>query len=148
MKLYQSFKKGTTGRHISRQLTLPQIESEQGFDLLVEAIKDHFKTVMEAEPEVLSELAIYITQRSSGQTYLEYTNAIRLKLAEFEQAIGETLPPKIKGFIIKRQARLTAEHEKHLHVHGIPRLQTADKTIATLCTLDQKYQLVNDPAGP
>ena len=102
VKLYQSFKKGTVGRHISRKLRLPQIESEQGFDLLVEAIKDHFKTVMEAEPEVLSELAIYTTQRKPGQTYLEYTNSIRLKLAEFEQAIGETLPPMIKGFIIKR----------------------------------------------
>ena len=104
----------------------------------MEAIKDHFKTVMEAEPEVLSELAIYVTQRSPGQTYLEYTNNIKRKLAEFEQAIEETLPPKIKGFIIKRQAKLTTEHEKHLHVHGIPRLQEAEKTIATLCALDQK----------
>ena len=55
VKLYQSFKQGSTGRQISRTLTNAQIESEQGFDLLVEAIKDHFKNVMEAEPEVLAE---------------------------------------------------------------------------------------------
>lgn len=144
VKLYQSFKQRSQGRIIARTLTDEQIEPEQGFDLIVEAINKHFKNVLEAEPEVLAELAVYVTQRDSRQTYLEYTNNIKRKLAEFEAAIKEEIPPKIKGFIIKRQARLTSDHEKHLHAHGIPRLQTADKTVETLCSLDQKYQLVND----
>ena len=36
------------------------------------------------------------------------------------------------------------EHEKHLHVHAVPRVIPADKMIETLCTLYQKYALVND----
>ena len=50
VRLFRSFKQGSTGRIIARTLTPERIELEQGFDLLVEAIKKHFKNVMEAEP--------------------------------------------------------------------------------------------------
>jgi len=48
---------------IAKQLTQEQIQSEKGFDLIVEAVKKHFASHMEAEPEVLAELAVDQTQR-------------------------------------------------------------------------------------
>ena len=80
IKLYKSFKIGSTGRMIANHLNLPEIESEKGFDLIVEQIKKHFASYLEAEPEVQGELALYQTQRENRQTFMEFTGKFQRKL--------------------------------------------------------------------
>ena len=96
-KLYKSFKIGSKGRLIANQLTPEIIESDKGFDLIVEKIKEHFAKFLEAELEVQAELSMYQTVRENRQTFMEFTGHLLRKLTDFETAIGEKIPPKIKG---------------------------------------------------
>ena len=48
---------------------------------------------------------------------MEYTSRISNKLREMENGFKELLPPKLKGFIIQRQAKLTHDQAKHLHFY-------------------------------
>ena len=64
-KLYKSFKIGSQGRTIANQVPQELIESDKGFDLIVEEIKEHFANYLEAEPEVQAELSMYQTVREN-----------------------------------------------------------------------------------
>ena len=86
---------------------MDQICPSQGFDLVVGAIRHHFRSYLEAEPEVQAEVALCQTTRAPKGTFVEYTSRISNKIREMEGGFKERLPPKMKGFIIKRQAKLT-----------------------------------------
>ena len=75
---------------------------------------------------------------------MEFTGQFQRKLTEFENAIGKKIPPNMKGFIIKRQSRLTSDYEKLFHLHNMSRLLPADQMIKALCRLDQTPALVSD----
>ena len=98
---------GTIGRSLADQFSKDQICSSQCFDLTIGAIHHHFRSYLEAEPEVQAEVALYQTMRAPKGTFVEYTSRISNKLREMESGFKEFLPPKLKGFIIKRQAKLT-----------------------------------------
>ena len=49
VKLYKALFLGTNGRSLANQLTKDQICSSQGFDLIVGAIRHHFRSYLEAE---------------------------------------------------------------------------------------------------
>ena len=59
----------------------------------------------------------------------------------------ELLPPKLKGFIIKRQAKLTHDQAKHLHFYIPTRGLEADKMVGALSRLDQTDALVEQILG-
>ena len=63
---------------------------------------------------------------------MEYTSRISNKLRETESGFKEFLPPKLKGFIIKRQAKLTHDQAKHLHFYKPTRGPEADKMVDAL----------------
>ena len=63
---------------------------------------------------------------------MEYTSRVSNKLREMESGFKEILPPKLKGFIIKRQAKLTHDQAKHLHFYIPTRGLEADKTVDAL----------------
>ena len=50
--------------------------SGQGFDLIIGAIRHHFRSYLEAEPEVQAETALYQSTRSPKGTFVEYTSRI------------------------------------------------------------------------
>ena len=114
----------------------------QGFDLIIGAIRHHFRSYLEAEPEVQAEIALYQPTRSPKGTFVEYTARISNKLREMESGFKELLPPKLKGFIIKRQAKLTHDQAKHLHFYIPTRGLEADKMVDALNRLDQTDALV------
>ena len=87
----------------------------------MEKIKEHFANSLEVEPEVQAELSMYQTVRENRQSLMEFTGQLQRKLTEFDNAIGEKIPPNMKGFIIKRQSRLTSDHEKLFHLHNMSR---------------------------
>ena len=64
-----------------------------------------------------------------------------------ESGFKELLPPKLKGFIIKRQAKLTHDHAKHLHFYIPTRGLEADKMFDALNRLDQTDALVEQILG-
>ena len=101
VKLYKSLPLGTIGRSLADQLSEDQICSGQGFDLIIGAIRHHFRSYLEAEPEVQAEIDLYQSTRSPNGTFVEYTSRISNKLREMESGFKELLPPKLKGFIIK-----------------------------------------------
>ena len=69
---------------------------------------------------------------------MEYTSRISNKLREMgEWFQRELLPSKLKGFIIKRQAKLTHDQAKHLHFYIPTRGLEADKMVDALNRLDQ-----------
>ena len=98
VKLYKALPLGTTGRSLADQFSEDQICSGQGFDLVIGAIRHHFRSSLEAEPEVQAEKALYQSTRSPKGTFVEYTSRISNKLREMESGFKELLPPKLKGF--------------------------------------------------
>ena len=54
-----------------------------------------------------------------------------------ESGFKELLPPKLKGFIVKRQAKLTHDQAKHLHFYIPTTGLEADKMVDALNRLDQ-----------
>ena len=73
---------------------------------------------------------------------MEYTSRVSNKLREMESGFKEILPPKLKGFTIKRQAKLTHDQAKHLHFYTPTRGLEADKMVDALNRLDQTDALV------
>ena len=118
-----------------------------GFDLIIDAIRHHFRTYLEAQPEVQAETALHQSTRSPKGTFVEYTLRISNKLREMESGFKELLPPKLKGFIIKRQAKLTHDQAKHLHFYTPTRGLEADKMVGALNRLDQTDALVEQILG-
>ena len=57
VKLYKVLLLGTIGRSLADQFSEDQICSGQGFDLIIGAIRHHFRSYLEAEPEVQAEIA-------------------------------------------------------------------------------------------
>ena len=78
---------------------------------------------------------------------MEYTSRISNKLREMESGFKELLPPKLKGFIIKRQAKLTHDQAKHLHFYIPTRGLEADKMVDALNRFDQTDALVEQILG-
>ena len=78
---------------------------------------------------------------------MEYTSRISNKLREMESGFKQILPPKLKGFIIKRQANLTHDQAKHLHFYIPTRGLEADKMVDALNRLDQTDALVEQILG-
>ena len=70
------------------------------FDLIIGAIRHHFRSYLEAEPEVQAEIALYQSTRFPKGTLVEYTSRISNKLREMESGFKKLLPPKLNGFII------------------------------------------------
>ena len=64
-----------------------------------------------------------------------------------ESGFKEFLPPQSKGFIIKRQAKLTHDQAKHLHFHIPKRGLEADKMVDALNRLDQTDAVVKQIFG-
>ena len=147
VKLYKSLPLGTIGRSLADQFSEDQICSGQGFDLIIGAVRHHFRSYLEAEPEVQAEIALYQSTRSPKGTLVEHTSQISNKLREMESGFKEILPPKLKGFIIKRQAKLTHDQAKHLHFYIPTRGLEADKMVDALNRLDQTDALVEQILG-
>ena len=121
------------------QFSEDQICSSQCFDLIIGAIRQSY---LEAEPEVQAEVALYQTMRAPKGTFMEYTSRISNKLREMDSGFKELLPSKLKGFIIKRQAKLTHDQAKHLHFYIPTRRLEADKMVDALNRHDQTDALV------
>ena len=147
VKLYKSLPLGTIGRSLADQFSEDRICSGQGFDLIIGAIRHHFRSYLEAEPEVQAEVALYQSSRSPKGTFVEHTSRISNKLREMESCFKVSLPPKLKGFIIKGQAKLTHDQAKHLHFHIPTRGLEADKMVDALNRLDQTDELVEQILG-
>ena len=143
VKLYKALPFGTIGRSLTDQCSEDQICSGQGFDLIIGAIRHHFRSYLESEPEVQAEIALYQSTRSPKGTFVEYTSRISNKFREMESGFKEILPPKLKGFIIKRQAELTHDQAKHLHFY----IPTRGLEVDALNRLDQTDALVEQILG-
>ena len=64
-----------------------------------------------------------------------------------ENGFKELLPPKLKGFIIKRQAKFTHDQAKHLYFYIPTRKLEADMMVDALNRLDQTGALVEHILG-
>ena len=64
VKLYKALPLGTVGRSLADQFSEEQICSDWGFDLIVDAIRHHFRSFLEAEQEVQAEVALYQATRT------------------------------------------------------------------------------------
>ena len=117
--------------------------SEQGFEAILGAITQHFKSYLDIDPEVQCELSLYKTRRDPRATFVEYTTTMTSRLRDLERSLDEQIPPKLKGYIIKRQASLTKEHRKAIHLWHPGWTPTADKVIELLTRLDQPDALVD-----
>ena len=149
VKLYKSLPLGTIGRSLADQFSEDQICSGQGFDLIIGAIRHHFRSYLEAEPEVQAEIALYQSRRSPKGTRLwntrreSATNFVRWRVASKRFF----RPIKLKGFTTKRQAKLTHDQAKHLHFYIPTRGLETDKMVDALNRLDQTDALVEQTLG-
>ena len=69
VKLYKALPLGAIGRSLADQFSE---DSGQWFDLIIGAIRHHFRSYLEAEPEVQAEKALYQTTRSPKGTFVEF----------------------------------------------------------------------------
>ena len=90
VKLYKALPLGTIGRSLADQFSEDEICSGQGFDLTIGAIRHHFRSYLEAEPEVQAEIALYQSTRSSNGTFVEYTSRTSNKLREMERVVSKS----------------------------------------------------------
>ena len=93
VKLYKALLLGTIGWSLADQFSEDQICSGQGFDLIICAIRYHFRSYLEAEPEVQAEIALYQSTKSPKGTFEEDTSRISNKLREMESCFKKLLPP-------------------------------------------------------
>ena len=142
VKLYKSMAVGTDPRTTGDTIPIEVVCSEQGFDRIVEAILSYCAAFLQAEPEVQAELGLYRAVREPKGSFVEFSSRIQTKIREMEAAVGATLPPKIKGFIIKRQARMTPDQLKTIHFWNPTHVMEADKLVASITRLDQPDALV------
>ena len=147
VKLCKALPLGTIGRSLADQFSEDQICSSLGFDLIVCARRHHFRSYLEAESEMQAEVALYQTARAPKGTFVEYTSRISNTIREMEGGFKERLPPKMKGFIIKRQAKLTPDQAKYPHFCTPTRGLDADKLVDVLNRLDQTDALVQQILG-
>ena len=68
-------------------------------------------------------------------------------MREMESGLKECLPPKMKGFIIKRQAMLTPDQAKHFQFYMTTSGLEVDRTMEALNRLDQTDALVEQIIG-
>ena len=94
-----------------------------------------------------AEVALYQTTRTPKGTFVEFTSRISNRIREMESGFKECLPPKMKGFIIKRQAKVTSDQAKHLHFYPPTRGLEADRMVDALNRLDQTDALVEQILG-
>ena len=85
-------------------------------------------------------MALYQTTRTPKGTFVEFTSRISNRIREMENSLKECLPPKMIGFIIKRQAKLTPDQAKHLHFFMLTRVEALNR-------LDQNDALVEQILG-
>ena len=71
VKLYRALLLGSIGRSLADQFSEYQICSSQGSDLIIGAIRHHFRSYLEAEPEVQAEVALYQTMRAPKGTFVD-----------------------------------------------------------------------------
>ena len=147
VKPYKALPLGTIGRSLADQFSEDQFCSSQGFDLIIGAIRHHFRSYLEAEPEVQAEIALYQSTRAPKGTFVGNTSRVSNKLREMESGFQEFLPPKLKGLMIKRQAKLTHDQAKHLHFYIPTRELEAEKMVDALSRLDQTDALVEQILG-
>ena len=69
VKLYKALPLGTIGRSLADQFSEDQICSSQGFDLVIGAISHHFRSYLEAEPEVQAEVAFVPNDEGSERDF-------------------------------------------------------------------------------
>ena len=69
VKLYKSLPLGNVGRSVADQFSEEQICSSQGFELIIGAIRNHFRSYLEAEPEVLGGSG-FVSNNSSTERQL------------------------------------------------------------------------------
>ena len=112
------------------------------FDLIIDAFRHHFRSFLEAEPEVQAKVALYQTTRTPTGTFVEFTSRIINRIREMENSLKECLPPKMRGFIIKRQAKLTPDQAKHFHFDMPARRLEADRMVEAFNRFDQTDALV------
>ena len=98
--------------------------------------RHHFRSFLEAEPEVQAEVALYQTTRTPTGTFVEFTSRISNRIREMENSLKECLPPKMRGFIIKRQAKLTPDQAKHFHFDMPARRLEADRIVEAFNRFD------------
>ena len=68
-------------------------------------------------------------------------------MREMESGLKECLPPKMKGFITKRQAMLTPDQSVHFQFFMAARRLEADRMVEALTRLDQTDALVEQILG-
>ena len=59
--------------------------------------------------------AIFGTEKLKGESFVQYVSRKVTKLRELERVLGEMLPDKFKGAIVKRGAKLTEVQRSTLH---------------------------------
>ena len=114
-----------------------------GLEAVLGAITENFKSYLDFDPEVKCELGLYKTRRDLRATFVEYTTTMTIRLGDLERSLDEQIPPKLKGYIIKRQASFTEEHRKAIHLWHPGWTPTAEKFIELLTRLDQPDALVD-----
>ena len=85
--------------------------------------------------------------RAPKGTFVEHTSRISNKIREMEGGFKESLQPKMKGFVIKRQAKLVPDQAKHLYFYTPTRGLDADKMVDALNRRDQTDALVEQILG-
>ena len=135
---------GTVGRSLADEFSEEQFCSDWSVDLIIDAMQRHFRSFLEAEPEVQAVVALYQKTRTPKGTFVEF---ISNRIRDRANSLKELLPPKMKGFIIKRQVQLTQDQAKHFHVYLPTRGLEADRMVEALNRLDQTDALVEQILG-
>ena len=115
VKLYKSLSTNGELRAAVDLLDEAVIMSPQGWEAIIKVVERTYGLYLEADAEITVHEAIFGTEKLKGESFLQYVSRKVTKLRELERVLGEMLPDKFKGAIVKRGAKLTEAQRSTLH---------------------------------
>ena len=143
-KLLGSFKEGSLGEQITRNGIEEDVRlSNKCWDVVLDKIKERFKQYIEAEHEMLAEMVLKYGDRREKHLW-HWINRWEENVKNYEDAWEEKIPPKMKGYSFKQNAKLTHETRLNLMRFGYERIQPYEALKAQMLKIEQPEVLVEE----
>ena len=114
-KLYKSLALNSELRAAVDLLEEEVITGPYGWEAIVKVIERTYSMYMEADLEIAVAEAIFGTEKVKGESFLQHVSRKATKLRELEGVLGENLPERFKGAVLKTGARLSEGQRATLH---------------------------------
>ncbi|CAE7354719.1 unnamed protein product [Symbiodinium microadriaticum] len=146
IKLFQALNEGSVPRRIAEGIAMEVILSERGYGAILSAVLEKFKPYLDAAGPAAIDMFFFSGDRQRNESFSNYIAAKELAKQEIENLTGETLPPKLAGRILLKQANLTEQQRETMAIR-YNALLSFEEVAAALRPLDRPDALLKPMAS-